>query len=76
MGEKRCPIVLPGMGRATCPTLGKIKGKRKQRESTPKLKCFLCDGPHLTRECLKRKALSTFIEKSEKTMEDARLGLI
>ena len=41
----------------------KDKGKRKQRESTPKLKCFLCDGPHLTRECPKRKALSTLIEK-------------
>ena len=54
----------------------KDKGKRKQRESTPKLKCFLCDGPHLTRECLKRKALSTLIEKSEKTMEDACLGSI
>ena len=54
----------------------KDKGKRKQRESTLKLKCFLCDGPHLTRECPKRKALSTLIEKSEKTMEDARLGLI
>ena len=52
------------------------KGKRKQRESTPKLKCFLCDGAHLTRECPKRKALSTLIEKSEKTMEDARLGSI
>ena len=54
----------------------KDKGKRKQRESTPKLKCFLCDGPHLARECPKRKALSTLIEKSEKTMEDARLGSI
>ena len=54
----------------------KDKGKRKQRESTPKLKCFLCDGPHLTRECPKRKALSTLIEKSEKTIEDARLGSI
>ena len=54
----------------------KDKGKRKQRESTPKLKCFLCDGPHLTRECPKRKALSTLIEKSEKTMEDARLSSI
>ena len=32
----------------------KDKGKRKQRESTPKLKCFLCDGPHLTRELGKR----------------------
>ena len=54
----------------------KDKGKRKQRESTPKMKCFLCDGPHLTRECHKRKALSTLIEKSEKTMEDACLGSI
>ena len=54
----------------------KDKVKCKQRESTPKLKCFLCDGPHLTRECPKRKALSTLIEKSEKTMEDARLGSI
>ena len=54
----------------------KDKGKRKQRESTPKLKCFLCDGPHLTRECPKRQALSTLIEKSEKTMEDAHLGSI
>ena len=54
----------------------KDKGKRKQQESTPKLKCFLCDGPYLTRECPKRKALSTLIEKSEKTMEDARRGSI
>ena len=54
----------------------KDKDKRKQRESTPKLKCFLCDGSHLTRECPKRKALSILIEKSEKTMEDARLGSI
>ena len=54
----------------------KDKGKRKQRESTPKLKCFLCDGPHLTKECPKRKALSTLIEKSEKTMEHACLGSI
>ena len=54
----------------------KDKGKRKQRESTPKLKCFLCDGPPWTRECSKRKAFSTLIEKSEKTMEDARLGSI
>ena len=54
----------------------KDKGKHKKRESTPKLKCFLCDGLHLACECPKRKAPSTLIEKSEKTMEDARLGLI
>ena len=42
----------------------KDKGKRKQWESTPKLKCFLCDGPHLTRRMQDRR------------MEDARLGSI
>ena len=41
----------------------KDKDKRKQRESMPKLKCFLCDGPHLTRECPKRKALSTLLSR-------------
>ena len=51
----------------------KDKGKRKQWESTPKTKCFLCDGPHLTREC---PGFDTLIEKSEKTMEDACLGSI
>ena len=54
----------------------KDKGKRKQRKSMPKLKCFLCNGPHLTRECPKRKALNTLIEKNEKMMEDARQGSI
>ena len=52
------------------------KGRRKQLESTLKLKCFLCDGPHLARECPKRKALSSHIKKNEKTTEDARLGSI
>ena len=63
-------------GKAKVSYTRKDKGKHKQRESTPKLKCFLCDGPHLTRECPKRKTLNTLIEKSEKTMEDARLSLI
>ena len=54
----------------------KDKGKRKQRESTPNLNYFLCYGPHLTRECPKRKALSTLIKKSEKKMEDALPGSI
>ena len=39
----------------------------------PELKCFLCDGPHLTRECPKRKKLSALIKKNETTEEDARL---
>ena len=63
-------------GKGKVSYIRKDKGKRKQRESTPKLKCFLCDGSHLTRECRKRKALNTLIEKSEKTIEDARLGSI
>ena len=42
----------------------------------PKLKCFLCDGQHLTRECLKRKALSALIKINEKAEEDACLSSI
>ena len=72
--EVPCSIARHGKGKVSYTR--KDKGKRKQRESTPKLKCFVCDGPHLTRECPKRKALSTLIEKSEKMMEDARLGSI
>ena len=79
MGEikARCPRSTARHGKEKVSYTRKDKDKRKQRESTPKLKCFLCDGSHLTRECPKRKlALSTLIEKSEKTMEDARLGSI
>ena len=72
--EVHCSTARHGTGKVSYTR--KDKGKRKQRESTPKLKCFLCDGPHLTRECLKRKALSTLIEKSEKTMEVAHPGSI
>ena len=50
------------------------KGKGKQQESAPKLKCFICDGQHLARECPKREALSTLIKKSEKVEEVARIG--
>ena len=75
-GGEEVPRSTARHGKGKVSYIRKDKGKRKQRESTPKLKCFLCDGPHLTRECPKRKALSTLIEKSEKTMEDARLGSI
>ena len=73
-GGEEVPRITARHGKGKVSYTRKDKGKRKQRESTPKLKCFLCDGLHLTRECPKRKALSTLIEKSEKTMEDARLG--
>ena len=75
-GGEEVPHSIARHGKGNVSYTRKDKGKRKQRESMPKLKCFLCDGPHLTRECPKRKALSTLIEKSEKTMEDARLGSI
>ena len=75
-GGEEVPCNTARHGKGKVSYTRKDKGKRKQRESTPKLKCFLCDGPHLTRECPNRKALSTLIEKSEKTMEDARLGSI
>ena len=75
-GGEEVPYSTAKHGKGKVSYTRKDKGKRKQWESTPKLKCFLCDGPHLTRECPKRKALNTLIEKSEKTMEDARLGSI
>ena len=75
-GGEEVPHSTVGHGKGKVSYTRKDKGKRKQRNSMPKLKCFLCDGPHLTRECPTRKALRTLIEKSEKTMEDARLGSI
>ena len=75
-GGEEVPRSTTRHGKGKVSNTRKDKGKRKQRESTPKLKCFLCDGLHLTRECPKRKSLNTLIEKSEKTVEDARLGSI
>ncbi|RVW43719.1 Retrovirus-related Pol polyprotein from transposon 412 [Vitis vinifera] len=39
------------------------KGKDKRNEFTPRTNCFLCDGPHLARDCPKRKALNAMIEE-------------
>ena len=51
------------------------KGKGKQREFAPKLKCFTCNGSHLAMECPKREAFNALIMKSEKEDEDeARLS--
>ena len=75
-GGEEVPRNTARYGKGKVPYTRKDKGRRKQRESTPKLKCFLCDGQHLTRECPKRKALSALIEKNEKTTEDACLGSI
>ena len=75
-GGEEVPQSTARYGKGKMPNTRKDKGRHKQRESAPKLKCFLCNGSHLTRECPKRKALNALIEKSEKTMEDARLGSI
>ena len=47
------------------------KGKGKQQESTLRMRCFICDGPHLARECHKKEALNALIKKNEKEDEDA-----
>ena len=39
----------------------------------PKIKCFLCDGPHWTRDCPKKKALSVMIEEREQE-DEAHVG--
>ena len=41
---------------------GKGKGKGKQRESMPRLRCFICNG-----------SLNALIKKSENEEKDARL---
>ena len=58
-GGEEVPRSTARRGKGKVSYTRKDKGKRKHQESTPKLKCFLCDGPHLTRECPKRKSLST-----------------
>ena len=45
------------------------KSKGKQWEFTPRMRCFICDDPHLTRECPKREVLNALIKKSEKEEE-------
>ena len=46
------------------------KGKGKQRESTLRLRCFICVDPHLTRGCPKREVLDALIRKREKKKEE------
>ncbi|RVX09929.1 hypothetical protein CK203_012816 [Vitis vinifera] len=44
-----------GSGKTSNVQEGRNKAERK--EFTPKIKCFLCDGPHWARDCPKRKRL-------------------
>ena len=75
-GGEEVPHSTAKYGKGKVPYIRENKGRGKQWESVPKLKCFLCDGLHLTRECPKKKALNALIEKNEKTEEDACLGSI
>ena len=43
------------------------------KEFTPKIKCFVCDGPHWEQDSPKRKALSTTIEEREQE-DEAHMG--
>ena len=62
-GGEEVPCSTARYGKGKVPYTREDKGRHKQWESAPRLKCFLCDGPHLTRECPKRKVLSALIEK-------------
>ena len=48
--------------------------KCNQQESALRLRCFIHDGSHLTRECPKREALNALVKKREKEEHDVHLG--
>ena len=75
-GREEVPPSTAWYGKGKLPYTKEDNGNFKQQESTPKLKCFLYDGPHLERECPKRKALSDLIKKNKKVEEEGRLGSI
>ena len=75
-GGEEVPCSTTRHGKSKVSYTREYKCRRKQRESKTKVKCFLCDGPHLARECPKRKALNSLIKKNEKVEEEAHLGLI
>ena len=45
----------------------------ERKKFMPKIKCFLCDGPHWAPDCPKRKALSAMIEEREQE-DEAHMG--
>ena len=55
----------PRMGSTKTPNVREGRGKAERKEFTPKIKCFMCDGPYWARDCTKRKALSAMIEERE-----------
>ena len=55
------------------PNVQEENGKTERKEFTLKIKCFLCDNPHWSRDCPKRKALSAMIEEREQE-DEAHMG--
>ena len=53
------------MGSGKTPNVREGRGKAERKKFTPKIKCFMCDGPHWARDCPKRKMLNAMIEERE-----------
>ena len=65
----------PRMGSTKTPNVREGRGKAERKEFTPKIKCFLCDGPHWTRDCPKKKALTAMIKEREQE-DKVHMGLM
>ena len=55
----------PRMGSGKTLNVREGRGKAERNEFTPKIKCFLCDGPHWERDCPKRKTLNAMIDEKK-----------
>ena len=64
-------------GSSAASTSREGKSGDMRRDFKPKTNCFLCDGPHWARKCLKRKALSAMIEReTEQEGDDSHMQLL
>ena len=53
------------------------KGKAPETATRRELKCYLCDGPHLLRDCPKKKVLNSLVlEEGKEDTEEARINSI
>ncbi|KAG7979636.1 hypothetical protein I3843_05G140800 [Carya illinoinensis] len=57
------------------PSTSKEGKKDNSKDKKPKDACFLCNGPHWTRDCPKRKALNAMLEEKE-VQEKSHLGCL
>ena len=63
----------PRIGLGMTPNVREGRGKVEMKKFTPKIKCFLRDDPHWSRDFQKRKALSAIIEEMEQE-DEAYIG--